>query len=98
MDVPRPGVQSELQPPAYTPATAALDPSRICDLHGSLQQHWILNPLSKAMAPTCILIETVGFLNCGATVGTPENLSLIPLSAYLGAELLSHGLILYLTY
>ena len=24
------------------------DPSSICDLHCSLQQHWILNPLSEA--------------------------------------------------
>ena len=28
--------------------TAILDPSRICDLHHSLWQQWILNPLSEA--------------------------------------------------
>ena len=43
MEVPRLGVESELQPPAYTTATAMLDPSCICDLHRR-----ILNPLSKA--------------------------------------------------
>ena len=38
MEVPRLGVQSELQLPAYTTATATWDLSHICDLHGSLQQ------------------------------------------------------------
>ena len=32
MEVPRLGVESELQLPAYTTATAAQDPSRVCDL------------------------------------------------------------------
>ena len=40
--VPRLGVESELQLPAYTTATATLD------LQHSLQQRWILNPLNKA--------------------------------------------------
>ena len=48
MEVPRLGVQSELQLPAYARATAMPDPSHICDLHHSSQQHQILNPLSKA--------------------------------------------------
>ena len=48
MKVPRLGVDSELQLLAYTTATAAPDPSRIFDLHHSLQQCQILNPLSKA--------------------------------------------------
>ena len=43
------GVKSELQLLAYTTVTATLDPSRIHDLHCSLQQHQILNPLRKAM-------------------------------------------------
>ena len=42
------GVQSELQPPAYTTATAIQDPSHIYGLHHSSQQRRILNPLSKA--------------------------------------------------
>ena len=41
MEVPRLGVESELQLPAYGTATATQDP------HSS-QQRWILNPLSKA--------------------------------------------------
>ena len=48
MEVPRLGVKSELQLQAYTTATAMPDPSRICNLHHSLQQCQILKPLSKA--------------------------------------------------
>ena len=48
MEVPRLGVQLELQLPAYTTATAMPDPSCVCDLHHSQQQHPILNPLSEA--------------------------------------------------
>ena len=48
MEVPRLGVESDLQLLAYTKAIAMLDPSHICDLHCSLQQHKILNPLGKA--------------------------------------------------
>ena len=44
MEVPRPGVELELQLPAAT-ATATWDPSHICELYHSSQQHWILNPL-----------------------------------------------------
>ena len=43
---------------AYATATATLDPSHICDLHRSLQQHQILNPLSEARDRTRILTET----------------------------------------
>ena len=39
MEVPRLGVQSELQRPAYTRATATSDLSRVCDLHHSSQKH-----------------------------------------------------------
>ena len=38
MEVPRLGVESERQPLAYSTATAAPDPSHVCDLHGSSQQ------------------------------------------------------------
>ena len=48
MEVSRLGVELELQLPAYTTATATLDPSHICDLHHSSRQCQILNPLSKA--------------------------------------------------
>ena len=60
MEVPRIGVESELQMPAYTTATAMQGLSRICNLHHSSQQHQILNPLSKARDRTHNL---VGFVN-----------------------------------
>ena len=33
------------------------DPRHICDLHHSLRQQWILNPLSEARDPTHILMD-----------------------------------------
>ena len=48
MEVPRLGVQSELQLPAYATATATPDPSHVYNLHHSSWQRRILNPLSKA--------------------------------------------------
>ena len=56
---PRLGVKLEPQPQAYTTATAAPNPSRICDLHHSLHQHWILNPISEARDQTRILMDTM---------------------------------------
>ena len=48
MEVPRLGVESELQLLACARATATQDPSRICTLHHSSWQCRILNPLSEA--------------------------------------------------
>ena len=47
MEVPRLGVEQELQLPACATATATLDPSRVFDLHHSSLQCQILNPLSE---------------------------------------------------
>ena len=46
--VPRLEVKSELQLPAYTIAIAMPNPSHICDLCHSSQQHQILNPVGEA--------------------------------------------------
>ena len=54
MEVPRLGVESELQLPAYATATATRDLSYICNLHHSSQQRWILNPLSEARDQTWV--------------------------------------------
>ena len=58
MEVPRLGVKSELQLPAYTTATATRDLSHVCDLRHSSWQCWILNPRSKARDQTCVLMDT----------------------------------------
>ena len=58
MEVPRLGVESELQLPAYAMDTATQDLSRICDLHRSSRQRHILNPLSEARDLTHNLMVT----------------------------------------
>ena len=58
MAIPGLGVKSELQPLAYTTATAMPDPNRACDLYQSSWQRRILNPLSEARDRTCILTDT----------------------------------------
>lgn len=50
-------VKSELQLPA--PATAIPDPSYIRDLHHSLQQRWIFNPLSETRDGSHILTDAM---------------------------------------
>ena len=58
MEVPRIGVESELQLPAYTTATATPDLSHICDLHHSSQQCQTFNPPDEARDQTRILMDT----------------------------------------
>ena len=72
MEVPRLGVQLELQMPAYT--TAMQDPSHFCNLHHSSCQHWILNPLSEARDRTPILMDPSQIHYHWATMGTPKAL------------------------
>ena len=52
MEVPDPGVKSEVQLKAYTTALATVDLSSICNLRQ------ILNPMSKAKDQTLILRES----------------------------------------
>ena len=63
MEVPRLGVESELQLPAYATATAIPDLSHVCNLHHGSRQCLILNPLSEARDGTCILMDTSQVLN-----------------------------------
>ena len=60
-EVQRLGVKSEPQPMAQ--ATAMPDPSHILDLPCSLQQCWILNPLSEARDQTLIFMDPSQILN-----------------------------------
>ena len=70
MEVPRLGVQSELQLLAYASATAMPDPSSACDLHHSSRQCWILNPLSEARDQTHnLMVPSRSCFHC-ATTGT----------------------------
>ena len=72
MDVPRLGVKVELQLLAYATATAMPDPSLVCNLYHSSQQHWIPNPLSKARARTHIFMDASWIHFHWSTMGTPE--------------------------
>ena len=58
MEVPRLGVETELQLLTY--ATAAETPvmSHVCDLHHSSWQHRIHNPLMEARDQICLLMDT----------------------------------------
>ena len=63
MAIPRLGVESELQLPATATATTLPDLSHICDLHCSLEQHQILNPLSETRDLTLVLLDASQVLN-----------------------------------
>ena len=70
MEVPRGGVELELQLLPYDTAIATPDVSCTCDLNNSSQQHWILNSLSEARDGTRIIMDTSRARYCWATVGT----------------------------
>ena len=72
IEVPGLGLKSELQLPAYTTAaTTTWDWICIYDLHCSLRQRWILNPVTKARDRTQILVDTSCILFGCATAGAP---------------------------
>ena len=79
MEIPRLGVESQLQLLAYTTATTPPDPSRIYDLHHSSRQHQILNPLSGARDQTHNLMVPSRIHFCCAMTGTPKARSFNPL-------------------
>ena len=62
MEIPRLGVELELLLPAYASVTAMPDLSRICKLHHSSWQYWVLNPLSEARDQTQILLIVSRFV------------------------------------
>ena len=59
MEVPKPGIKLELQPPAYATTIAMPDPSPMCELHHSPGQRQTLNPLNEARDRTRILMDTM---------------------------------------
>ena len=70
VEVPRLGVQSELQLPAYTTATATQNPSHICNLHHGSGQCQIFNPLTEARNQTRNLMVTSQIRFHCTTTGT----------------------------
>ena len=62
MEVPRLGIELDLQLPAYATAKAMPDPSCVCNLHHSSWQCRILNPLCKARDQTCVFMDTSRFI------------------------------------
>ena len=77
MEVPRLGVESELQLPVYITARAMSDLKCACDLHHSSQQRQILNPPSEARDLTCVCMDTSQIHFHWAATGTPKHLNLI---------------------
>ena len=57
MEIPRLGVELELQSRAHTTATATQDLSHVCDLHHGSRHRRILHPLSEARDWNCILMD-----------------------------------------
>ena len=74
MEVPRLGVESELQLLAI--ATATWDPNHICDLYPSSWQCQIPDSLSEARDQTRILMDTSHIRFCCSTMGIPKPISL----------------------
>ena len=72
MEAPRLGAESGPQLLAYATAMAILDPSHICELYCSLQQHWTLNPLNEARDLNLHLCgDCIRSLTHRAIIGTP---------------------------
>ena len=71
MEILKLGVESELQLLAYTTATAMQDPSHVCDLHHSLQQHWILTHWVRPGIEPASSWILAGLVNNWATKGAP---------------------------
>ena len=71
MEIPRLGVESELQLLTYTTATSMWGPSHVGDLRHGSQQHRIPNPLNEVRDETGILMDTSRIHCHWATTGTP---------------------------
>ena len=94
MEVPRLGVESELQLPAYATATATPDLSRIFDLHYSSWQRRILNLLSEARDLNCNLMVPSRIRFCCAMMGAPVRsfLTLSDIPSYACTSVFVHSL------
>ena len=73
LELPRLGVQSDLQPLAFATATATQHPSCVCNLHHSSQQCWILYPLSETRDRTRNVMVPSQICFCCAMTGTQHH-------------------------
>ena len=69
MEIPRLGIEYELQLPPYSTATATL--SHVCDLDHGSQQCQILDPLHEAWDGTHIFMDTSQIHFHCSTMGMP---------------------------
>ena len=58
----------------YITATATPDPSHICNLHYSSQQHWIPDPLNEARDRTCTLLMDTSWIHFHCTTPREHNI------------------------
>ena len=77
MEVPRLGVELELQLLAYATATATPDLSCVCDLYHRSRECRILNLLSEARDQTCNLMVPNWICFHCAMMGTPKTFSFL---------------------
>ena len=73
MEIPRLGLQLELQLLAYATAAGTSDPSHVCNRHHGSWQCRIINPLSKARDPTHNFMVPSWIHFCCATSRTPHS-------------------------
>ena len=73
MEVPRLGVESELQMLVYTRATATPDLNLVCELNHSSWQRGTLNPLTEARDQTLIHMDTSQIRYHWAITGPPHS-------------------------
>ena len=77
MEIPRLGVESEIQLLAYTTATATGNLSRIYDLYHSSQQHQKADLMIEAWDRTYILMDTSQICFHWTTMGTPYDVIIL---------------------
>ena len=71
MEVPRLGVEWELQLLAYTIATGMQDLSHVCNYTIAQWQCQVLDPLSEARDQACVFMDTIWVHFHCTTMGTP---------------------------
>ena len=91
MEVPRLGVKLELQLPTYVTATTRADLSHVCEVHHSLWQHWIPNPLRRPGIEPASSWILVGFVSAAPQWELPKRPTLKSSLGHPGFEFLSDG-------